>query len=86
MGIFGDSLSYTFREVPLGVYAVAVIHDSNMNGQLDRGLFGIPREEYAFSNNVFGVLGPPKFENASFVLDANREALIEVRYWSPGFG
>jgi uncharacterized protein (DUF2141 family) len=29
-----------FDNLPAGVYAVAVCHDENSNGKLDRGMFG----------------------------------------------
>ena len=37
-----------FDRVPLGEYAIAVIHDENNNRKLDT-LFGIPREGFGFS-------------------------------------
>jgi uncharacterized protein (DUF2141 family) len=54
--------------IPFGSYAFAIIHDENNNFKLDRNLFGIPREGYAFSNNVRGRFGPPGFESALFEL------------------
>jgi len=78
--ISGDTISYTFVDLPQGTYAVALYHDANMNEKLDKGLFRIPKEGYAFSNNVFGVFGPPKMENASFSLEGKKEIAIEIRY------
>jgi uncharacterized protein (DUF2141 family) len=45
-----------------GRYAIAVYHDVNGNGTLDR-VVGIPREPYGFSNGV-GRGGIPSFEGA----------------------
>ncbi len=53
-------------DVPDGTYAVAVYHDANSNGILDRNFFGVPREDYGFSNNARGSLGAPRFEKAAF--------------------
>ncbi len=78
--ITGESISYTFSDIPLGTYAVALFHDANMNEKLDKGLFGIPKEGYAFSNNVFGFFGPPSFDKASFLFDGRKEVLIELKY------
>jgi len=36
--------------IPYGEYAIAIFQDSNNNGQLDYGLFGIPRELVGMSN------------------------------------
>ncbi len=62
----GGSLQHTFTEVPKGVYAIAVFHDSNGNGKLDKNIFGIPKEEYAFSKNGKGFFGTPRFAKAKF--------------------
>lgn len=55
-----------FEAIPPGKYALAVIHDENMNGKLDSNLLGMPTEGYGFSNDAKGVLGPPSFTAASF--------------------
>jgi uncharacterized protein (DUF2141 family) len=58
-----------FEDIPPGTYAMAVIHDENMNGKLDTNRLGIPREGYGFSNDAKGWLGPPSFSAASFRYD-----------------
>lgn len=78
--IFGDTISYTFKDLPKGTFAIAIYHDENMNEKLDKGLFKIPKEGYAFSNNVFGSFGPPEFEKTSFLLDGNIEIEIKLKY------
>src|SRR5579862_5579531 len=42
-------VSYVFHDLPAGKYALAVFHDENENGQLDKNFVGIPREGYGFS-------------------------------------
>lgn len=74
------SVQYTFENLPKGIYAVGIYHDKNMNSILDKGLFGIPKEGYAFSNNVFGAFGPPRFKVTSFVLESNKIINIELKY------
>jgi len=39
-------------DVPPGRYAVQTFHDENANTKVDRGLFGIPLEGIAFSNDA----------------------------------
>jgi uncharacterized protein (DUF2141 family) len=69
-----------FDSLPLGVYAVAVHHDENGDGKMNKGLFGIPKEGYAVSNNVVKRRAP-KFEEAEFRLDRDLMPLeIHVRY------
>jgi uncharacterized protein (DUF2141 family) len=55
-----------FDPIPAGVYAVACFHDENRNGQMDRGVFGIPKEGTVVSNHAKGFMGPPSFKDASF--------------------
>jgi uncharacterized protein (DUF2141 family) len=55
------------RNVKPGTYAIAVFHDANGNGQLDRSFLGLPSEPYGFSNDV-GRRGPPNFEAARIVV------------------
>ncbi len=55
-----------FEDIPVGTYALVVIHDENTNGKLDLNWLGIPTEGYGFSNDATGLLGPPSFDAASF--------------------
>jgi len=55
-----------FEDIPPGNYAMAVVHDENMNGKLDANWVGIPTEGYGFSNNAKALLGAPSFSAASF--------------------
>lgn len=58
-----------FSEIPTGTYAIAVIHDENMNGELDTNWFGNPTEGYGFSNTTIDEFGAPAFSAASFLYD-----------------
>ena len=60
------SLSYNFKNLPDGTYAIAVWHDENDNQIMDKNLFGAPKEKYGFSKNIFGTFGAPDFEEVSF--------------------
>jgi uncharacterized protein (DUF2141 family) len=55
------------RNVKPGTYAIAVFHDVNGNGKLDRSFIGLPSEPYGFSNDV-GRRGPPSFDAARIVV------------------
>jgi len=55
-----------FEDIPPGTYALAVIHDENMNGKLDTNWLGIPTEGYGFANDARALLGAPSFFAASF--------------------
>jgi uncharacterized protein (DUF2141 family) len=70
-----------FEDIPPGTYALAVIHDENMNGKLDVNLLGIPKEGYGFSNDVKALFGAPSFAAASFVYDGrNLDLTIAMHY------
>lgn len=70
-----------FEDIPPGTYALAVIHDENVNGKLDVNALGIPREGYGFSNDVKAWLGAPSFEEASFKYDGrNLDLTIALHY------
>lgn len=62
---------YSFKDLPFGEYAIRLFHDENSNQKFDTGLFGIPTEDYAFSNNAKGNMGPASYEDAKFKLDKN---------------
>ncbi len=61
-----------------GEYAVSFIHDENKNNKMDTNFFGIPKEDYGCSNNAKNFLGPPKYEDAKFMLSENKTMLIEL--------
>jgi uncharacterized protein (DUF2141 family) len=51
VAIAGTQATCVFDDLPPGTYAVAVVHDENGNGQLDKNFLGIPSEGYGVSNN-----------------------------------
>lgn len=65
-----------FDGLPLGQYAVAVIHDENSNAKLDT-FAGIPREGFGFSRNPPIRFGAPRFAAARFAVtgDANQQQI-----------
>ncbi len=63
-----DGLSY-------GTYAVAMYHDRNINGKMDKNAMGIPKESYGFSNNARGILGPPSYKKAKFELNSPKKEI-----------
>jgi len=70
-----------FVDIPAGTYALAVIHDENMDGNLDTNEIGIPTEGYSFSNGASALMGAPSFEAASFRHDGrNLDLTISLNY------
>lgn len=61
--------------LPAGEYAASVFYDENMNGELDTGFLGIPKEKFGFSNNAKARMGPASYKDAKFLLDASNTAI-----------
>jgi uncharacterized protein (DUF2141 family) len=68
------------KDLTPGDYALAIYHDANGNGKMDRNAVGMPTEDYAFSNNALGKRGPPSFEEARFAVpDAGAAVTVSLR-------
>lgn len=68
-GAIKDNLArMKFNDLTPGPYGAAIYHDENFNHKFDQGLFGIPLEDYGFSNNASAFLSPPSFKEAMFQL------------------
>lgn len=72
----------TIRNVPPGRYGAQGFHDKNSNGDVDRGIFGIPLEGVGFSNDAKIRMSPPKFEEAAFIHDGKDQRIsFPLRYF-----
>lgn len=70
----------TVSDLPLGKYAVSVIHDEDNDGKLTTNAVGYPTEKFGFSNNPKVYFSPPSFEKASFELGSEPKRIqIELR-------
>lgn len=67
-----------------GDYAVQATYDQNGNGKVDRGLFGIPKEGVGFSNDAPIRLGPPRWKDAVFAVNADKSLSLRLRYFMGG--
>ena len=75
-------VTLTFEDLAPGTYAIAIAHDENNNGKLDRALLLMPREGYGFSRDAPVVMGPPSFKVASFTVGTEPVSqTIKMRYW-----
>lgn len=57
------------ESLPYGEYAISAFHDVNANQKLDTGFFRIPKEPIGTSNDAKVRFGPPRYDDARFVLD-----------------
>lgn len=70
-----------FLDIPPGTYALAVIHDENMDGKLGTNWMSVPTEGYGFSNDAKAFMGAPSFDAASFPYDGrNLDLRIRLNY------
>ncbi|HEX6768724.1 MAG TPA: DUF2141 domain-containing protein [Candidatus Binatia bacterium] len=75
-----QSVSWKLGDIPYGDYGIAVFHDENKNGKMDKNFLGIPQEAYGFSNNTRVVFGPPSWDKSKFVVNGpTTEVSIEVK-------
>jgi uncharacterized protein (DUF2141 family) len=79
VAISGKTSSVKFEYLECGMYAVAVFHDRNNNGKLDKNMLGIPVERYGFSNNARETFSAPSFSSASVELQKDRAISIYVK-------
>lgn len=72
---------FRFSGIMPGRYAIAVLHDENNNGKIDRALLLMPKEGFGFSRDAPVKMGPPKFEAAAFTVDRDPvHQTIKMRY------
>ena len=78
-----DRLDVRVPALDFGTYAIAVIQDLDNDGQLDKNVFGIPKEPYGFSNNPKVKWKPPQFEDAQINFgQAKQNVAITLRFWA----
>jgi len=63
--ITDGQVSFTFKNVAPGSYAIMALHDENENNRMDFEDNGMPLENYGTSGNDMS-MGPPSFELSKF--------------------
>ncbi len=72
------AISHALSEIPAGTYVLAVYQDQNDDDKLNKNLFGAPSEPYGFSQNEYGLFGPPDFEDVSFEMKENETISLSI--------
>lgn len=78
--ISSKTIKYKFTNIPNGTYAIAIFHDENQNGKIDKNILGMPQEGYGFSNNIRPSFRSANFEESKFELNKNKTLTIEMGY------
>ena len=75
-------LEFKLKNLAYGTYAMALVHDENKNGTLDRNFIGIPTEPYGFSAKPKSKWRLPRFQEVKFDINAPKQTLnIELEKW-----
>ena len=77
--VTGKKMTYTFDNLSEGKYAIAIYHDENKNGKLDKNYLGVPTEAYGFSNNARRTFSAPSFEEAELNLKSDLNISITLK-------
>lgn len=65
----------SFTDVPYGTYGIKLFHDEDDSGKFVTNMFGMPKVEFAFSNNAKANFGPPSFNKISFELNSPKMSM-----------
>jgi uncharacterized protein (DUF2141 family) len=81
MEIEGDSLRWEVKDLPTGLWAIAVLHDENGDGEMQTDWLGRPSEGWGVSRDAKASFGPPSFEDSAIELGPQgAETIIHLRY------
>ena len=76
-----NQVHFILDELTYRPYAIAVLHDENLNDQMDKTLFGFPREGFGFSRNPESLFGPPDYAEAQFLFfSKQQQQKIQMQY------
>lgn len=78
-GMKNGEVSATFKDIPAGKYAVAVLDDENANGLMDYSLW-MPTEGFGFSDYYHTGMSKPKYESFTFTLGKDEIKTIKVKF------
>ena len=67
--IVNNRVELIIKDVEYGEYAISIVHDENNNNKIDFHFYGPPSEKTAASNNAKSSFGPPKWEDAKFLIN-----------------
>ncbi|MBL94811.1 MAG: hypothetical protein CFH06_00620 [Alphaproteobacteria bacterium MarineAlpha3_Bin5] len=74
-----QTVTWVFRNLSEGHYAVATYHDANGDHEFNQGFLGLPLEDYGFSMDATGFLSAPDFSDAAFTISGlDRTIIIDL--------
>ncbi len=70
---------YVYKNIPDGVYGLALLDDENNNNKIDYG-WVLPKEGFGFGDYYHMKLSVPKFDNFKFYLKSDKTSTMIIRY------
>ncbi len=70
-------MNFKFTQLPMGIYSILVLHDTNANYRMDFFDNGRPKEAFATSGKA-NPYGPPRFEETKF--EFKKDTLIRLSF------
>lgn len=78
--IANGTSTVTFENLPVGRYAVNVLHDEDGDGKIHKGII-LPKEGIGFSNfQSLKITNRPTFDKAAFNFSHNSEMEVKIIY------
>ncbi len=74
-----ESMKIKLVDMPKGEYSIALFHDKDLDGELKRNFFGIPSEDYGFSNITSMLFSRPSYEDTRFYLESDTSFVVELQ-------
>ena len=78
-GVENQKATVSFSNIPPGIYAVFLFHDTNSNNRMDKNFLGIPKEGYGASKNRLPFAAAPAFEENKFQVAPNSIVRLNIR-------
>ena len=69
--VTGTTATLNVEGLAPGRYAVKSFHDADGDGRMGTNPFGMPTEQFGFSNDAMGDRGPPAWADAAFEVGAD---------------
>lgn len=73
-----NAAQVVFRDVPVGEFAVVVLHDENGNKKMDKNFLGMPQEGWGVSRNPKTRMRPPNWAESALRLDAGARVRVDI--------
>lgn len=77
----GQAAKFVLEDLEPGDYAIALLHDENNNGRMDKKAIFLPKEGFGFSNDAMGTMGPPGYQKAKFKVTSPKTSIrMKMKY------